>query len=193
MHYTTHFPDDENPISVGGVWSHLGQDWATVQTANGIAFGTQTGRDGYNDSYALLTGFPPDQTASAVVQRAPDMDTSCSREVLLLLRWADSEHSAIGYECLFACHGAIQIVRWNGHYGDFTPLENHRGSPPIQDGDRLHASIVGNEIAVSVNQVEKIRFQDDSYATGNPGIGMFRRDCGENDEFGFSRFSASSI
>src|ERR1700743_1442659 len=30
--YTTNFPNNENPISEGGKWTHVGQDWTLVQT-----------------------------------------------------------------------------------------------------------------------------------------------------------------
>ncbi|MEK7677579.1 MAG: hypothetical protein AAB676_17255 [Verrucomicrobiota bacterium] len=40
-------------------------------------------------------------------------------------------------------------------------------------GDILKASIVGNVITVSINGVEKARVTDDTYKTGNPGIGLF--------------------
>ena len=51
--FTTEFDGTENPLSESGVWSHTGLDWTKVQKANGIAFGTQTGNGGYDDSYAL--------------------------------------------------------------------------------------------------------------------------------------------
>jgi hypothetical protein len=189
--YTTAFEGTENPISEGGAWSHVGLDWACVRKRDGIAFGTQTGVDGYNDSYALMSGFPPDQTASGIVHLVDDMDTSCSREVLLLLRWTDSAHSAKGYECLFAWHGAIQIVRWNGPYGDFTYLADVRDAPPVEHGDLLQASVIGNVITIYRNGEQRVQITDDSYAIGNPGIGMFRRDCGCNSDFGYTRFTAT--
>ena len=58
--YTSHFAVAENPISESGVWAQgghsTGVDWSDVRTANQLAFGTQTGADGYNDSIALLSG-----------------------------------------------------------------------------------------------------------------------------------------
>jgi hypothetical protein len=54
---------DENPISDNGLWQQqgglTGLDWTNVQSQGGIAFGTQTGFDGYDDSIALLGGFGP--------------------------------------------------------------------------------------------------------------------------------------
>src|SRR5262249_11341752 len=59
--YMTHFDTIEQPISEGDVWSHVGLDWTRVETSGGIAYGTQTGTGGYDDSYAHLCGYPPDQ------------------------------------------------------------------------------------------------------------------------------------
>src|SRR5262249_11996444 len=67
--YSTSFDKDESPISEGGAWVHLGLDWALVATAGGVAHGTQTGTGKYDDSYAHLSGFPPDHMASAVIHR----------------------------------------------------------------------------------------------------------------------------
>src|SRR5262245_9498429 len=58
--YSTEFDGIENPLSEGGVWSHVGLDWRNVEKSGGIAYGTQTGTGGYDDSYAVLSGFPPD-------------------------------------------------------------------------------------------------------------------------------------
>lgn len=192
--YTTNFDGTENPLSEGGVWVNNGLDWCFVQKKGGIAFGTQTGTGGYDDSYALLTGFPPDQTITAVVHRVPRMDISCPREVELLLRWRDAPHSAKGYECLFDHSGTIQIVRWNGPLGDFTVLKPASLGgpwPPIADGDTLKASIVSNHITLYRNGARRAELVDNSYKTGNPGIGFFRRNCGANSDFGYTSVTAT--
>jgi len=75
--YSTDFDGTESPISEGGAWSHVGLDWTLVDTAGGIAYGTQTGTNGYDDSYAHLSGFPPDHSASAVIYRSPSLDGTC--------------------------------------------------------------------------------------------------------------------
>ncbi|HEV8547371.1 MAG TPA: hypothetical protein VGQ57_00060, partial [Polyangiaceae bacterium] len=95
MTYSTHFDATEAPLSENGAWHHLGLDWTTVETASGIAYGTQllgVGRSGptqYDDSYAYLAGFPADQQASGVIALG-SIDTSCTHEVEILLRWADA-------------------------------------------------------------------------------------------------------
>ena len=72
--YSTTFDATEAPISEGGAWTHVGLDWTLVDTGGGIAFGTQTGTGGYDDSYAHLSGFPPDHGASGVIFRSPSLD-----------------------------------------------------------------------------------------------------------------------
>src|SRR6516164_8491400 len=63
--YATDFPLEENPISEGGVWQHHGASWAVVRTFAHRSFGTQTGSGAYDDAYAYMTNFGPDQTAQA--------------------------------------------------------------------------------------------------------------------------------
>jgi hypothetical protein len=66
--YTTQFEGEENPLSEEGRWQNAGLDWTLVRKIHGLAFGTQTGTNTgaaqYDDSYAHLPGFPPDQEAS---------------------------------------------------------------------------------------------------------------------------------
>ena len=69
--YTTNFPGTENPISEGDKWVNgkaHGINWQDVRTTTGLAFGTQNGLGGYDDSTALLTGsWGPDQNATATI------------------------------------------------------------------------------------------------------------------------------
>ena len=108
-----------------------------------------------------------------------------------------------GYECFARCvKGAssyVQIVRWEGPLGKFTYLANKEGANyGLKDGDTLKASIVGNVITVYINGVEKARVKDDTYKTGNPGIGVFlqcdgRHGAGSNKDYGFKSFTARAI
>src|SRR5262249_24597990 len=145
----------------------------------------------YDDGYALLSGFSPNQSSSATIHLVGSIDRSCMHEVELLLCWADGPHLARGYECNILFDGGYsQIVRWNGALGDFTVLGG--GSfPGLKAGDVFSASIVGSRIAIAVNGNEIVSVNDTTYATGNPGIGFFRRECGANSDFGFSSFATS--
>jgi hypothetical protein len=189
--YTTEFDGTENPLSEGGVWSHRGTYWTVVAKSNGIAYGTQTGTGGYDDSYAVLSGYSPNQQASAVVHLDPAIDRSCTHEVELLLRWADTSSTARGYEVNLMFDGSYaQIVRWNGPSGDFTVLGGGHYSG-LKDGDVFEASIVDSVIKITVNDVLLAQVTDSTYKDGNPGIGFFRRECGKNSDFGFKRFQVS--
>ena len=86
--HSTNFDANENPISEGGRWSNNGQNWTFVQTANGIAYGTNGAADTYDDSYAYLSGFGANQQAEAVVYRSATLSGD-PHEVELLLRARD--------------------------------------------------------------------------------------------------------
>jgi hypothetical protein len=190
--YATNFVGTENPISEGRVWRHTGAAWAFVVKANGRAHGTQTGSGGYDDSYAYLSGFPPDQSASATLFLNPYAPTDNNREVELLLRWSDSRDRATGYECNLHYNGGyVQIVRWNGPLGDFTVLASAARPPKPKTGDVMKATIVGNAITVFYNGRPIVQTTDSTFPTGNPGIGFFIRSPAANDEFGFTSFAAT--
>jgi hypothetical protein len=178
--YATDFPLEENPISEGGVWQHHGAPWATVRTFANHAVGTQSGEGGYDDAYAYLSGFGPNQTAQATLWKDPALgkdsitckilrrliwrrlrehycDGPATREVELLLRWSDSPTIARGYECNLAWDGKYaEIVRWNGLFGDFTYITQQRtfnaGIMPPNNGDIFKASISGSSINVYLNK-----------------------------------------
>lgn len=198
--YSTNFALTESPLSENGVWHHAGLDWTTVDAAQGIAFGTQeldvprSGPEQYNDSYAYLDGFPTDQQASAVVALG-SIDTSCTHEVEILLRWADSPHDARGYECNVAYDGSYaQIVRWNGPVGDYMYLGEGNVPGGMHDGDTVSASVVGDTITLSVNGAVRATARDATFADGNPGIGFWRGSsgCGTLGDYGFESFSAGA-
>jgi len=166
-----------------------------VRKTNGLAHGTQSGSGGYDDSYAYLSGFPPDQSASGVIYLNPNTD-SANREVELLLRWSDSAHGATGYECLIQHQGQYAaIVRWNGPLGDFTVIGRAAASatPHPKTGDVFTATIVGNVITAYLNGVPFMQATDSTHATGNPGIGFFIRAPASNTDFGFTGFSATGL
>jgi hypothetical protein len=194
--YSTNFDGTEKPISENGAWVHLGLDWAYVDTGNGLAYGTQTGTGGYNDSYAHLSGFPPDQSGSGVIHKDAALDGSTTHEVEIHLHWSDAAHDAHGYECNLAFDGSYaQIVRWNGALGDFTYLSS--GSVPggVHEGDVLSASIVGTHITLAVNGATITTADDATWKTGNPGFGLWRGGPAGafNGDYAFTSYTAKSI
>jgi hypothetical protein len=192
MKYVTFFTGAEDPLSEGGKWSNNGLDWTRVEKKDGMAAGTQGGDGGYDDSYATLSGFPPDQSARAVVQIRDGIDLSCTHEVELLLRWSDAPHLARGYEINLGLGSYMQIIRWNGAIGDFTELASV-WLPPAKDGDIFRATAVGNVITGYLNGVPLVQATDSTFSTGNPGIGFFRRNCGTNQDFTLRSFKAKEI
>ncbi len=205
--YSTRFEGAEYPLSEGGRWTNNGLDWTQIRKANGVASGTETGTNSgiykYNDSYAHLSGFPPDQEAWGQVHIAKPT-SSCNQEVEILLRWTSSPHNTTGYECFARCMvgkgSYLEVVRWDGPLGKFVYLIHNRGTNyGLKDGDILKASIIGDVITVYVNGVEKTRVTDSTFKTGNPGIGEYL-ECGKgaqgigtNPDFGFSSFTARAI
>jgi hypothetical protein len=204
--YSTRFEGIEGPLSEGGRWTNNGIDWTQIRKEYGIASGTQTGTNTgiykFNDSYAHLSGFPPDQEAWGEARFARP-NASCNQELEILLRFTSVPHRTTGYECFARCLNGtssyVQIVRWDGPLGKFTYLADKRGTNyGLNNGDIVRASIVGNVITVYINGVEKARVTDDTFKTGNPGIGEFLacdtgQGIGSNSDFGFSSFTARGL
>jgi hypothetical protein len=194
--YATSFELTENPISEGGRWRRAANRWTNVRTAAGNAFGTNGRSNGYDDSYALLSGFGPDQQAQAVIYRSPELVPDITHEVELLLRFSDGSGQARGYECLFAYFGGVQIVRWNGAMGNFTVLKILRGAErlgrELQSGDRIEAVIRGTLISVYINDELMAEAEDSTYPTGQPGISFFTRPGGNSAHFALSSYTVQS-
>ena len=191
--YTTSFPLKENPISEGGRWmggKAVGIDWGDISTTPGLAIG-HAGPKRFADATALLKGnWGPTQTAEAgvyskAVYRYP--------EVSLRLRSSLSPHRCTGYEISNSLRKGksayLIIVRWNGPLADFTYLVQDGGAKyGVTTGDVVKATIVGNVITAYKNGVPLARVTDNTYSTGNPGIGFNE---GINGVYGISRFTAT--
>lgn len=197
--YSITFHRVENPISENGNWLNGkadGLNWSDVQSIVGLAYGTESGSGGYDDSTAILSGsWGPDQTVVATVHSV-NQDESIFEEIELRLRSRIAPHQNSGYEVNFRCStGAgryIQIVRWNGRFGDFTYIKTAVG-PGIRDGDVVKAVIAGTVITVYVNGAQVLSATDSTYSSGNPGIGFFLQKgaAKRNRDFGFTKFMAT--
>jgi hypothetical protein len=166
-----------------------------VQTVGGVAFGTNGVTNGYDDSYALLSGFGPNQTAEAVVFRDASLTPGSTHEVELLLRASDDANNIRGYECLFNYGGSIQIARWNGAMGDFSilsVLDERNLGRQLVTGDVIKASMIGNTIRVYINGTEMGHAIDSTFSTGQPGIGFFIRPDGSQRLLGLTSYSVMS-
>jgi hypothetical protein len=199
--YATDFPVEENPISERGLWRHLGVSWALVRIFANRAVGTQTGSGGFDDAYAYLSGFGPDQTAQATLWKDPSI--AGTHEVELLLRWSDSATGARGYECNLHWDGKYaEIVRWNGPFADFTYITQqstfNAGIMPPNNGDIFKATISGSTINVYLNKNDGrgdqliVTGTDPTYTDGGPGMGFYIQDSVDPTMFGFASFRASS-
>ena len=196
MLYSTEFDGSENPLSEGGVWRNEGLDWTKVQKLDGVAFGTQSGTKGNDDSYAHLAmtvaGWPLDVEVSAAIYM-PVPIIGGTHEVELLLRWSDAPHVAKGYEVLLSYGGEVQIIRWNGPLADFTPIGSSGIHSGLKDGDVFSATIVGPVISAFVNGALIAQATDTRHVGGSPGIGFFRRASGTNFQFGLKNFTTTDL
>jgi hypothetical protein len=199
--YTTNFPLTENPISEAGKWINggtVGLDWTNVETTPGVAFGSQTGSNAgsaiYDDSTAVLAGtWGPTQTVQATVRVIPHTQAT-TEEVELRLRTSISAHSITGYEVNFAVGPAqsyTDIVKWNGALGSFSILSHQNTGGGVNNGDIIKATMVGNVITVFKNGVQVNTATDSTYATGNPGIGLYLLGSGVNSNYGLGNFTAT--
>jgi chitodextrinase len=197
--YATTFPLTEHPIFENGNWSNGkadGLDWADVQTVGGLAYGSESGSGGYDDSTAILTGtWGPDQTAEATVHSV-NQNSNVWEEVEIRLRSKITAYSCTGYEINFRCtHDGsqyVEIVRWNGPLGNFTYVAHLSGGPGIQDGDVVKATINRNVITAYINGTQVLQGTDSTYKNDTPGIGFYLSGAGiRNTDFGFTRFTAT--
>ena len=191
--YSTHFSLAESPIYEDGNWISggiIGIDWGDVLTTSGPAIG----RDGpfiYSDPTALLTGdWGPDQSAEATVY-SKNQTNKYWQEGEIRLRSSLTAHHCSGDEILFRClkteEAYMEVVRWNGLVGDFTYLSRNKGSKyGVANGDVIKAAIIGNNIKGYINGKLIDTVHDNTFATGNPGIG-FNYGCGDTyGDFGLT-------
>jgi hypothetical protein len=182
--FTTSFSGaPENPISENGKWKHTPNQWAFIETRTGPnrAVGTQTGSDGFNDSYAYLEGFGPNVELIATIYKDPTIDTTPgAHEVELLVRVADTGSTVRAYEANWSSTGDYQqIVRWNGPLGNFNELANTQfWTAPVTD-DKVRLTIVGSTITAFIKRVgdsgytQMSQATDSVWSSGAPGIGMW--------------------
>ena len=196
--YSTNFPLTENPISESGRWINggsTGLKWANVRTTPGLAFGTQSGSAGYDDSTAVLSGtWGPNQTVQATVAvTSASSASSVFEEVELRLRTTITANSITGYEVncgISASSNYVQIVRWNGPLGSFTQLDGR--AYHCVNGDVLKATISGSTITVYLNGTALYSVTDSTYSSGSPGMGFYLQGTsGVDANYGFSSFSAT--
>lgn len=198
--YTTNFDLAESPISGGGVWSKRGVPWTNVVTTDGLAYGTQVGTNGFDDSYAYLTGtFSANQSVSTVIHLESGI-TANYAEVEILLRWRDDTNYATGYECNLAYNGQYaEIIIWPGFFGTNSSEFNFisQGNPVaggIKDGDIFQADIIGNVITVRLNGNVIATATDNTFLDGGaPGIGFYSEGAPASKKYSFTKFTYTDM
>jgi hypothetical protein len=172
-----------------------------VITQNGFAFGTQSGdvSAGFNDSYAYLAAtYPANQSASAIIHLESGI-TAQYLEVEILLRWTDSAHNSIGYECNLAYNGQYATIgRWPGPLGtqvsQYTTLAFVGPiAGGVHDGDVFQADVVGNVVTSRLNGTVIATGTDDAVTSGSPGIGFYSQGAPASQKFSFTHFSAKGL
>ena len=204
---TTTFPLTENTISENGSWiggKTTGLAWADFQSTPGLAFGKQPGNSSppYDDSIALVTGtWAANQQVEAVVKTVNQND-SIVEELEIRLRSTITANSSTGYECLFSARSSanayVQIVRWNGAFGNFTLIDARGGTAyALNNGDTIKCTISGTgpaTITAYINGVQKLQVTDSTYTSGYPGIGAYLQNAtGVNSDYGFTSVTASEL
>jgi len=197
--YTTNFSLTENPISESGKWTNgksTGLDWANIRTFPGLAVGTQTDTGQYDDSTAILAGtWGANQSAWATV-RTVNQSSSLFEEVEIRLRTSISPNSIKGYKVSFRCTADgsqyVQIVRWDGAWGNFTNITSTTGSG-IHNGDEVKATIVGSTVTAYINGVQIVQGTDSTYTNGSPGMGFYIQGGSalQEADYGFTSFAAT--
>jgi len=198
--YATEFNLNESPLSEGGKWKHNGLDWTTIITSDGLAFGTQRGAGGFDDSYAYLAGtFPANQSGSAVIHLESGI-VGAYQEVEILLRWTDTDHTSTGYECNLAFNGQYaEIIRWPGPIGkqksDFKFISS--GNPVaggVHDGDTFQCDVIGNVITSRLNGKVIATGSDTTIASGGaPGIGFYAEGAPASRKYSFTKFTGTGL
>lgn len=205
--YITSFPATEAIISEGGIWTNGAADggnWHNVSTlANTKAYSLVqmgTGSQRFSDAIAHLktSVIPvvPNQFAEAVFYKAAGYNgNGGSHECELLLRFSITNGVARGYEVLFGLN-YLAIVRWNGALTDYTPLYDPGAASlaPV-DGDVFRAHIVGSTITVFKNGVAipGATATDSTWATGQPGQGMWPVDGATPANMGWKSWKGGSL
>ena len=199
--YSTTFSLTEAPISENGRWVNNSTNRTLVDTAGGIAYGTQIG-GAFDDSYARLTGtWSPNTVVEASVFRG---NTFGIQEVEFLFRANDSIPGKVTlYEINFAHNGQyVDFYRWEGgiQLSEFTPLvPSLTYSIPggINNGDRLRGQMVGNTLSAWIDMGAGwvlIGSASDTagpnggavITRGTPGIGFFKTSgSGDMNQYGF--------
>jgi hypothetical protein len=195
--FSTNFPNAENPISLGGkviTANSPGVSWVwtpVIVTAPGNA----EARDYQifaTDALAVLVGnWRPNVGASATVGHFPRGGGGNSE---FEIHFRTDPATGAGYEVTWGYEGTYRIItKWFAD-GNFSYILNNVGpNTPLQPGDVVSATIIGNTITMYTNGVQVEQATDSTYTTGNPGFGFNGGGSPGSPEYSMSAFSAWEI
>jgi hypothetical protein len=215
--FSTTFDGSEDPLSESGDWARTDANSTKVVKSSGVAIGTQTGNNGYDDSQAVVTGFDPaaDIRVEATIFRSGSISSE-NHEVELLLRSTETSTTTKKYEFLFNKDSGFVFVKWLGGHGfdQFHDLGTDTGFdsiPSTANGTQIAAEVetlsatsvelrayyklVGEEtwtlFATTVDDGSK---NGAAYITGAPGVGFYITSPSANPaHFGFTAYSVTVI
>ena len=194
--FTTTFDTAEAKLREGGAWTRANNAWTDMKVVGGVAYPNNGVTNSYDDSYAYLTqSFGNNYEIEGIVWRDPSLPSGAANEISLLLRTSDDTSNVRTYEMLWQAYGGQQIMRWNGPFGSFTSLavtELSYFNRPLQTGDVLKATAIGNVLTMYVNGVATYRASDSSFGTGQPGIGGFLRPGYNSTGIGWTQIKATA-
>jgi hypothetical protein len=150
----------------------------------------------YNDSIGLMTGtWSADQTVTVTLYKATNKNTCCA-EGEIWIRGSMGGGKMTGYEMSFSILSNpdyYHMAPWLGAdfaAGTFTRSALGR---TLQDGDVIKVTAVGKLFTLYVNDIQIAQGTDNTYASGNPGIGFYHSSAfnGLDHEWGFKSFAAT--
>lgn len=210
--YSTTFPNTQNPLDEGGVWTQggtHGRAWQNMLSQGGSP-GTAYGAgpsEGYNDNLAFIQyRFSPTRHfAEIVVRRDANYAPPSTHEIEIHVGGTLTANHYQGYEMLWNIGGSLQPVRLNGSVGNFSTdvfTVVWGNFFTVANNDRVRVefdSTSGNPIiTVYKNGAKQIVLTDRTSGhilSGSPGIGAFARSGSGLDmkRFAIKEFKAGNL
>ena len=213
--FSTTFSATESPISESGSWIRQCTSRTNVNTASGIAFGTQGANSPppFDDSYARLTGtWAQNVEAIATVFKGT---TAGIQEVEFLLCVTDTAASAsmTCYEFNIAHDGSYaNLYAWLGlanNINQFDQIDGTSISGGVSNGMQFRARHMGTSLTLDIDRKlgsgwqnlitasDTIPSTSGRYSSGNPGIGFYRDTAagtpGASNQFGWADYSVTEL
>lgn len=204
----------ENPLSGGGVWSNNTQgvggntpplnmtSMCVALASNGvtrIAMATHQGIN-YDDSFAFVPGFGPNQWCEAVIYKEAGYNPSAAGgnhelEIILGCRTSSGYHR--WNEFLLNAAGGVDIINLDGGPGAYAHLGVSTGAMlgrSVNDGDIMRATKVGSTLSFYVNGLLVCSYTGPKVADGSGiGIAGFIRPGATHNKFGFRRVAMGNL